>query len=116
MIKTLSNLIQHLLNDNQAPNDQIVEVYAKTKEKFLELLMKRLMDKSVFCRTKVLKVFMKLTEENLLPRPMYLQLFGKVISMFKDDTVLVRKGALKLFGKMVEIFGMILPGIDGGGS
>jgi hypothetical protein len=44
-----------------------------------------------------MKVFVKLTEENLVPRHMYLNLFTNVIGRFKDLTVFVRKGALKLF-------------------
>ena len=65
--------------------------------KFLELLMKRFMDKSVYCRAKLIKVFIKLTEENLVPRHMYLELFANVISRLKDNTAMVRKGSLKLF-------------------
>jgi hypothetical protein len=44
-----------------------------------------------------MKVFVKLTEENLVPRHMYLDLFANIIGRFKDLTVFVRKGALKLF-------------------
>ena len=59
--------------------------------------MKRFMDKSSFCRTKVMKVFIKLTEENLVPRHMYMQLFEAVIGRLKDVTVNVRKQALRLY-------------------
>ena len=78
-----------------------------TKMKFLELLMKRFLDKSSYCRVKVMKVFVKLTEENMIPRHMYLELFSNVIGRFKDQTVLVRKGSLKLFHQMIIIFGLI---------
>ena len=44
-----------------------------------------------------MKVFVKLTEENLVPPHMYPELFVQVIGRFKDHTALVRKGALKLF-------------------
>ena len=54
-----------------------------------------------------MKVFIKLTEENLVPRHMYLELFSNVIGRFKDQTVLVRKGSLKLFQQMFIIFGLI---------
>ena len=46
--------------------------------------MKRFLDKSSYCRVKVIKVFMKMTEENLLPRHMYLTLFSQNIARFKD--------------------------------
>jgi hypothetical protein len=54
-----------------------------------------------------MKVFVKLTEENLVPRHMYLNLFTNVIGRFKDLTVFVRKGALKLFYIIFIIFGLI---------
>lgn len=82
-------------------------IFAQTKIKFLELLLKRFLDRSSFCRIKVMKVFVKLTEENLVPRHMYLGLFSAVIGRFKDQTMLVRKGALKLFQQMFIIFGLI---------
>ncbi len=55
------------------------------------------MDKSSYCRVKVIKIFIKLTEENLVPRNLYLDLFKNVIGRFKDQTVMVRKNALLLF-------------------
>jgi hypothetical protein len=68
-----------------------------TKRKFMELLLKRFFDKSSYCRVKVIKVFMKLTEENLVPKHMYPELLELTVGRFKDVTVLVRKQALKLF-------------------
>ena len=50
---------------------------------------------------------MKLTEENVIPAHMYMELFRRVVGRFKDQTVLVRKGALKLFQQLIIIFGMI---------
>jgi len=50
----------------------------------LELLLKRFLDKSSYCRVKVMKVFVKLTEVNFVPRQMYIPLFSAVIGRFKD--------------------------------
>ena len=97
LIKILSNTIQKVLCQEQGQDQNTNKIFQQTKTKFLELLMKRFMDKSSYCRIKVMKVFVKLTEENLVPRHMYLTLFSNVISRFKDQTVLVRKMALKLF-------------------
>ena len=69
--------------------------------------MKRFCDKSSFCRIKVIKVFMKLTEENLVPRDIYLELFQATVGRFQDVTVLVRKNALKLFDQLIQIFAII---------
>jgi hypothetical protein len=82
-------------------------VYNSTKEKFLELLYKRFHDKSAYCRAKVCKVFIKLTEANVVPRLHYLTLFKCVIGRLHDQTTNVRKNALRLFAQMTVIYGMI---------
>ena len=66
-------------------------------QKFLELLLKRFHDKSAFCRSKVMKVFTKLTAENLVPQWMYMELFKAVTERLRDTAVQVRKTALRLF-------------------
>ena len=83
------------------------QIYLQTKNKFLELLLKRFKDKSAFCRIKVMKVFTKLTEENLVPRHMYMALFTEVIGRLKDTAVQVRKTALRLYQQMVCIYALI---------
>jgi condensin complex subunit 1 len=107
LIKILSNIIQKVLIKDDQTDENTTRIYLMTKMKFLELLMKRFLDKSSYCRVKVMKVFVKLTEENMIPRHMYLELFSNVIGRFKDQTVLVRKGSLKLFHQMIIIFGLI---------
>ena len=79
----------------------------QTKHKFLELLLKRFYDKSAYCRVKVMKVFTKLTEENLVPRHMYMELFESVIGRLKDTATAVRKQALRLYQQMVCIYALI---------
>jgi hypothetical protein len=71
--------------------------YNNTKDKFLDLLIKRFYDKSSHCRSKVLKVFMKLTEANVIPRCKYNEILNCVVGRLKDQTSNVRKNALKLF-------------------
>jgi hypothetical protein len=82
-------------------------VYHTTKEKFLELLYKRFMDKSAYCRAKVCKVFLKLTEANVVPRHHYFTLFKGVVGRLHDSTSNVRRNALRLFAQIVVIYGMI---------
>ena len=71
------------------------------------MLMKRFLDKSAFCRTRVIKAFFKLTEENKMPRPLYFELFTNVIARMRDSAIFVRKGALRLFMQLVRIYGLI---------
>ena len=54
-----------------------------------------------------MKVFTKLTEENLVPRHMYMELFTAVIGRLKDTTVNVRRQALRLYQQMVCIYALI---------
>jgi len=44
-----------------------------------------------------MKVFTRLTEENLVPRFLYMDLFTAVIGRLKDVAVQVRKTALRLY-------------------
>jgi hypothetical protein len=78
LIKILRNTIIYVLKpqeiDLECEDGASIEqqreaqrIYAQTKSKFLELLMKRFMDKSAFCRKEVIKAFTRLTEENLVP-------------------------------------------------
>ena len=53
--------------------------------------MGRFYDKSAFCRVKVMKVFSKLIDANLVPRHLYMELFEKVMERLKDVTVAVRR-------------------------
>jgi hypothetical protein len=59
-------------------------VYYLTKEKFLELLIKRFLDKSSFCRSQVIKVFLKLTEKNVVPRNKYYDILCCVVGRLRD--------------------------------
>jgi len=65
------------------------------------------MDKSAYCRAKVCKVFLKLTEANVVPRHHYFQLFKGVVGRLHDSTSNVRRNALRLFAQIVVIYGMI---------
>ena len=108
LIKILGNTIRYVLNPKEIDIDckdgnsieqqkRTQDIYQQTKSKFLELLIKRFYDKSAFCRIKVMKVFTKLTEENLVPSYNYMELFQQVIGRLKDVAVQVRKTALRLY-------------------
>jgi len=106
IIKILANIVQYVLT-TEAGDPHTQAVYNSTKEKFLDLLYKRFQDKSAYCRAKVCKVFIKLTEANVVPRHHYFPLLKGVIGRLHDCTTNVRKNALKLFAQMVVIYGMI---------
>lgn len=86
---------------------EVQRIYGQTKLKFLELLLKRFMDKSAFCRKEVIKAFTRLTEENLVPSQSYMELFIAVVGRLKDSAVLVRKSALSLYQQLICIYALI---------
>ena len=69
--------------------------------------MGRFYDKSAFCRVKVMKVFSKLIDANLVPRHLYMELFEKVMERLKDVTVAVRRQALRIFQELVKVYAYI---------
>ena len=54
-----------------------------------------------------MKVFVRLIEENMVHRTLYLELLERVIGRFRDVSAMVRKQSLKLFSNMFIIFGLI---------
>jgi len=108
LVKIISNIILYVLNgDNDNLDENQKKTYYQMKQKFLQLLMERFHDKSSFCRKKVITVFIKLTEENVVSRDLYMVLFKHVIGRFRDQTMLVRRYALRLYRQLMEIFGLI---------
>ena len=89
----------------------MLKIYEQTKIKFFELLMKRFLDKSSFCRVKVIKVFTKLISDNMIPQWLYIDLLKAVIGRLKDTTVQVRKTALRIFQDLMIVCGWIF-GVD----
>ena len=96
LIKILANIITLVLT-TETNDAQTQVVYNQTKDKFLDLLIKRFYDKSAYCRAKVLKVFKKLTDANVIPRFKYFDILTYVVGRLKDQTTNVRKNALMLF-------------------
>lgn len=54
-----------------------------------------------------MKVFTRLTEENLVPSYNYMELFQSVIGRLKDVAVQVRKTALRLYQQLICIYALI---------
>jgi len=107
LIKILAVIIQQVLTRQLDVSAEVKATYEKTKEKFLDILCKRFQDKSAYCRTKTIKVFTKLIENNVIPRWRYVTIFRLVASRIKDVTALVRKKALKLVPIIIGVFAHI---------
>lgn len=106
LIKILSNVIRYVLTIKDSDDRHSAETrlnYAKTKDLFIELLVRRINDKTATCRTKVLKQFIKLYKEGVMPVDNCQQILAISISRLKDTGHHVRKYALKVLKSMLII-------------
>ena len=87
------------VNDIEVRNN-----YNKAKINFIDLLLKRIYDKSPFCRAKVLQTFEKLCEKNTIDIGTYLKLLIEATGRLKDEKSIVRKRAISLIGKIISMY------------
>ena len=87
------------INDVEVRNN-----YNKAKINFIDLLLKRIYDKSPFCRAKVLQTFEKLCEKNAIDIGTYLKLLIEATGRLKDEKSIVRKRAISLIDKIISVY------------
>jgi len=87
------------INDVEVRNN-----YNKAKINFIELLLKRIYDKSPYCRAKVLQTFEKLCEKNTIDIGTYLKLLIEATGRLKDEKSIVRKRAISLIDKIISMY------------
>ena len=87
------------INDVEVRNN-----YNKAKINFIDLLLKRIYDKSPFCRAKVLQTFEKLCEKNTIDISTYLKLLIEATGRLKDEKSIVRKRAISLIDKIISMY------------
>ena len=78
--------------------------YNKAKINFIDLLLKRIYDKSPFCRAKVLQTFEKLCEKNTIDIGTYLKLLIEATGRLKDEKSMVRKRAISLIDRIISMY------------
>ena len=78
--------------------------YNKAKINFIDLLLKRIYDKSPFCRAKVLQTFEKLCEKNTIDINTYLKLLVEATGRLKDEKSMVRKRAISLIDRIISMY------------
>ena len=78
--------------------------YNKAKFSFIDLLLKRIYDKSPFCRAKVLQTFEKLCEKNTIDISTYLKLLIEATGRLKDEKSMVRKRAISLIDRIISMY------------
>jgi condensin complex subunit 1 len=100
IVIAIGSLIQYLIKADQ--NDEAErETASRYREQLFEILESRVLDKSSFCRSKVLDVLINLNKEDLLPRHRFIPTLKIACSRLKDTAVLVRKRAAQLIESLV---------------
>lgn len=80
------------------------DTYTNYREQLLKILESRVMDKSSFCRARVLDAFITLTKgEDLLPRDWFLPVLSIASKRLLDCTVLVRRKATFLLENLIYV-------------
>ena len=87
------------INDIEVRNN-----YNKAKINFIDLLLKRIYDKSPFCRAKVLQTFERLCEKNTIDIGTYLKLLKEATGRLRDEKSIVRKRAISLVGRIIGMY------------
>ena len=87
------------INDVEVRNN-----YNKAKMNFIDLLLKRIYDKSPYCRAKVLFTFEKLCEKNTIDIGTYLKLLIEATGRLRDEKSMVRKRAISLIDKIINMY------------
>lgn len=90
IVIAVGEILCFLIKADQAENTEKMTARDYIQQ-LLELLENRVLDKSSYCRSKVLDVFITLNKENLLPRHWFLRVLNIATSRLHDCTVLVRK-------------------------
>lgn len=107
---SISEMIGGVIIDCLSKTVEVIESadtrneYYKAKQKFIDILFKRLYDENCFCRNKVLQVCERLCDCNALGIEEYLILMKEATIRVKDERAQVRKRAIELLEKVIKIF------------
>lgn len=108
---TLSELIVNIIINILCKYDNIDEEtkenYLKIKENFLTILFERIYDKSSYCRSKTLQLFLRLIDYNTLKVNDFIHLLYESSIRIKDEKSNVRRAALILSVKIIETYPLL---------
>ena len=108
LVDVITNVIINLL----CKLDDINEVdvrnnYLKAKENFIDILFRRIYDKSSYCRAKILQDFEILCDNNTISVQSYLQLLNETSGRLHDEKSIVRKRAISLIKKIITMYSVM---------
>jgi hypothetical protein len=100
VVVAISEILSFIINKDK---EQSVErdTYTNYREQLLDILKSRIMDKSSFCRAKVLECFHTLLKDSLLPREWFLKTLIIASSRLLDCTAHARRKATALMESLV---------------
>ena len=105
IVEMMGHVIVNFLCKLDDINDvEIRNNYNKAKVYFIDLLLKRIYDKSPFCRAKVLFTFEKLCEKNTIDISTYLKLLVEATGRLRDEKSMVRKRAISLIDRIIHMY------------
>lgn len=100
VVVSISEILVFIISKDK---EQSVEkdTFTNYREQLLDILKSRVMDKSGFCRSKVLESFCTLTKESLLPRDWFMPTLIIASNRLLDCTALVRRKAMALLESLI---------------
>ena len=102
LVTALGHIVAALFDAPDADNAEAIQKDKDTQNRLLDLLMERMYDVSSYTRATVLKVWIKLTQDQHLPKDRTLPLTQMALDRLQDKTVLVRKQAMQLLTVLLE--------------
>ncbi|OMJ75648.1 hypothetical protein SteCoe_25172 [Stentor coeruleus] len=100
VIISIGEILYYIIKKDLDQNAE-KDTYMNYREQLLLILKSRIMDKSSYCRTKVLEIFENLARDNFLPRDWFVPVLKISSSRLEDCSPHVRKKALILLKNLI---------------
>lgn len=100
VVTSIGEILYYIIKKDQDQNAE-KNTYSNYREQLLTILKTRIMDKSSYCRAKVLEIFENLAKDNFLPRDWFVPVLKTSTSRLQDCSQYVRKRALGLLENLI---------------
>jgi len=110
VVISIGEIVCYLIKTDQSENAE-KDTTTNYREQLIDILESRVLDKSSYCRSKVLDVLTKLNNQDFLPRHRFMPTLAVAVSRLHDNAVLVRKKATHLLESLIYQNKLIEPGM-----
>ena len=100
----LSKVTRHLVKEEKQEENEpkeAKEFEPKQSEKLMELLMPRALDKSIYCRSKLLELLSEMNKDEELSKIWFIPVLNLAVERLYDKAVLVRRKACNLIESLL---------------